>query len=268
MRAVSAVAAPIVAVVLAASLTGCRDDTVTLAFRPEVGATYRYEVRVRTESEVRLEGAEPTVTRDDTLLLAEHRVLESGSDGVRVEVVLAAPGERARRFVVRFDRAARLQSIERIEGIPESALGDLGIAEVFPAAAGAPPERPLSPGDRWDIDDEVRLPGIEGAARLQGQGRLVSVGVSGGADVADIHTTARLPLRTTSETPNGRLAIRGVETTEQSASHDISDGSVRSSSSRTTGSFTIRLDPPPGRPGAPVPGTMRVRVWSETTRVA
>ena len=30
-----------------------------------------------------------------------------------------------------------------------TALGELGLSEVFPAAAGAPPDRPLAPGDRW-----------------------------------------------------------------------------------------------------------------------
>jgi hypothetical protein len=252
---------------LAAMTTACRDDTVAVAFRPDVGATYRYEVRVRTETEIALDGARPEISRDDAVLIAEHRVLDAGPGGVRVQVVLASAGEEPRTFVVRFDRAARLQSIERIEGIPEASLGDIGMSEIFPAAAGAPPDRRLEPGDRWTIDDAVRLPGIEGTPRLRGEGRLVEVGVTGGTDVGRIRTVARLPVRATSETENGDLRIEGAQVTDHAATHDLGDGSVRSSSSRTTGTFTILLSPPPGRPGEPVPGTMRVRVLSETARV-
>ena len=252
---------------LVGAAAGCRDDTVSVAFRPNVGDTYRYEVHVRTETEVRLEGGEPEVSRDDALLRAEHRVLTAGPGGIRVQVVLAAAGEDARTFVVRFDRAARLESIERIEGIPESALGELGVSEIFPAAAGAPPDRRLEPGDRWSIDDAVRLPGIEGTPRLEGEGRLLEVGISSGTEVGRIRTVARLPVRATSETENGELHIEGTQVTDHAATHDLADGSVRSSTSRTTGTFTILLAPPPGRPGEPVPGTMRVRVISRTTRI-
>ena len=40
------------------ALAACDDHTVAVTFRPEVGATYQYEVRVTSRSEIRLELAE------------------------------------------------------------------------------------------------------------------------------------------------------------------------------------------------------------------
>ena len=254
-------------VALGTTLTGCRDDTVRLTFRPRVGASYLYETRVRTVTEVELEGSEPDVTRDDTILQARHTVLDAGAGGVRVRVVLQASGEEPRAYVVRFDRAAQLQGIERIEGIPPAALGELGIAEIFPAATGAPPPRRLSPGARWRIADEVTLPGIEGSPRLVGRGVLEEVGIVDGHDVARVRTSSRLPLRAVSDTPNGELRFEGMETTRYRATHDLDDGAVRSSSSFTVGTFRIVLSPPLGRTGDPLPGTLHVEIRSETRLV-
>ncbi len=251
--------------VLVALVAGaCRTGTVLVTFRPEVGATYRYGVSVRSETTVRI-GRNPPETRQlEVKLNAEHTVLEASDEGVRVEVVLSEPGTDDRTFVVVFDRAAQL---EAIEGMPDDTTGTIGIPEIFPAAAGAPPPQPLGPGARWAIDDEVTLPGADPGARLVGTGRLVGLGVVDGEDVARIRSSARLPASTLLPLPRGDLRFDGSQTTRYRSTVDLDDGAVREAYSTTVGSFRLELGPPPGQTGAPVAGSLEVRVESETERL-
>ncbi|HUF34115.1 MAG TPA: hypothetical protein VMN58_12995 [Acidimicrobiales bacterium] len=269
-RRLPALRAVVVATVVLGSvvgLGGCRSDTVRVTFRPEVGDTFRYEVRVRSTTEIHLTGAEPDVRSDDVLLTADHTVLEPADDGgVRVEVLLTEPGTTQRRFVVVFDRAAQLAEVESIEGVPDELLGSLGIPEIFPAAAGAAPNAPLGPGARWRIDDEVVLPGSPHPARLTGDGRLVELGVVDGADVARLTTTSRVEVGAGGGF-NGAARLDGVQETRYTAVHDLADGAVRRSSSRTTGTFDLSLGPPSGTFSDPVSGTLVVLVESETRRL-
>ena len=254
-------------VVLLVSITACRPDTVRLTYRPEVGDVERYEVRVRSESEVRIGIAPPERREESVVLVAEHTVVQAGSDGVRVEVVLTQEGEPQRRFVVVFDRSAQLRRVESIEGLPEEALGTFGIAEIFPAAAGAPPDELLAPGDRWTIDEEFSLPGSPAPTRLDGTGRLLELGVVDGADVARIESHARLPLSAVRPSSRGELRLDGVQEGDYRATHDLDDGSVRSASSTTVGRYDLDVVPPPGQGGRAVPGSLEVRVESETRRI-
>jgi hypothetical protein len=247
---------------VAGALAGCEDDTVLLTFRPEVGSTYAYEVEVDSVVTRTLEGELPSVRSETALFAARHTVLDAGRDGVRVQVELRRAGSARRTFVVRFDRAAQLQAVESIEGIEIEALGALGLSEIFPAAAGAPPDRRLRPGDRWTIADTIALPGQPGGARLSGSGRLTELGVIDGADVATVVTRIVLPIATTA----GTQSLEGRQVTESTARHDLDDGSVLDASSVTTADYEVVITPPQGRTGAPVEGTLAVEVRSTTRR--
>lgn len=252
---------------LAVGGAACSDGSVRVDLRPEEGATYRYEVRIRTESETVLGAGAPQVRTDDVLLVAEHTVVATGDDGVSVEVSLAEPGGRQRSFEVVFDRAAQLESIAAIDGIPAEVLGDLGLAELFPAAAGGPPDRPLAPGDRWQVDALVDLGGAGPAGRLTGDGRLVELGVEDGQDVARIESTVTLPVRSVRQSPDGEVSLEGTQTTEQRATRDLGDGSVRRAASDTVGRYELSVAPPAGTASQPVTGTLVVTVSSESRRV-
>ncbi|MGH9179018.1 MAG: hypothetical protein ACRD0N_10750, partial [Acidimicrobiales bacterium] len=176
------------ALVAALLTAGCREDTVRLSFRPAPGqrATYRIDVRAVAVTTIGDEAPRRRVT--DTELRAEHRVLDSGPDGSRVEVRLHTEEDGpAAVFEVRFDRGGQPTEVQRIEGLPAGALGDLGLSEIFPAAAAAPPDRPLSPGDRWELDQPVG--GAGAAARLDGRGRLVALRQAGGRPLAEVEST-------------------------------------------------------------------------------
>ena len=247
---------------------GCRDDTVRIRFRPDVGDVYRYETRVRAESVVTFKGQEPVTRTDSTRLHAEHTVVGAGRDSSRVQVVLEGAGGSSQTFVVRVDRAAQVVAVEQAEGTAREALGQPGLPELFPAAAGAPPDRRLTPGDEWRVDERVQLPGASDRARLRGSGRLVSLGVVDGRDVAEVRTSSRIPVSAVTVAADGELRIDGFQTTTATTRHDLDDGAVRRAAATTTGTYDIVLSPPPGQAADPLSGTLSLRVTSTTRRVS
>jgi hypothetical protein len=248
-----------------AALAGCRPDTVRVAFRPPVGAHFRYEVDVTKTTTIRLGPEAPERTDDRARLEADETVLDSGPAGVRVSVELRRPGSLARHFVVRFDRAAQLTAVESIEGLPASILEPFGLSEIFPAAAGAPPARPLVAGERWSIDDVLQLAGSP-SARLRGRGRLVRLGVLGRRKVAAISSTTDLPVTTSTDLRGGHLQLTGTEHTASDATRDLVDGAVEQASSTTAGTYRVELRPSSDQ-APPVLGTLTIEVRSKTRRV-
>jgi hypothetical protein len=261
-RAVALIAAGACTLVVA----GCDPDTVDVSFRPTTGSTYVYESSISSVVTTQLADEDPDETHDSAVLRTTQHVLGAGEDGVQVQVGLSRPGSAERTFVVRLDRAAQLVSVESVEGIPSEALGELGLSEIFPAAAGAPPSRPLRPGDRWRIDDDVELPGAE-ATKLHGEGRLIELGVVDGHDLATITSTSSLPLSSTVTANTGTRTLTGTQETEVTSVYDLADGSVREATSVAIGRFTLVIGPPEGQTGKPITGVLVVEVRSKTRRV-
>lgn len=246
---------------------GCSSDSVRLSVLPSVGDRSTYRIEVRAVTVTTIGEGEPRRTVEDAELLARHRVLESGPDGSRVEVRLSRDGAAGPTFVVRFDRAAQPVEVQRIEGVPTGALGDLGLSEIFPSAAAAPPDRPLAPGDRWAIDEPVPLAG-PGPGRLVGEGRLVALEAADGRRLARVESDYRLPVRRTAEETDGRLRLDGSLTTRARVAYDLDDHVVQSVQARTRGRYRVTLLPPVGVAGTPVPGTLVVDVDSTTRRLS
>lgn len=246
---------------------GCGDGLVTLAFRPEPGATYQYEARVASTVQTMLPGRPPSVETDEMVLGSRQRVIDARNGDVRVEVVLDRPGIGERTYVMRFDRAAQLTSVDTVEGIPAAALGELGLSEIFPAAAAAPPPRPLQPGDRWTVDERVKLPGMSEPARLTGEGRLIELAVVDGRDTATVRTTTALPVTSSTLDASGAQTLAGTERTEVRATYDLADGSVLSSTAVTSAAYDLTLGPPRGVGGLPLQGILMIEVRSSLRRL-
>src|SRR5688500_16448207 len=179
-------AALLLVVLVTPTLSGCRDGTVRVSFRPEVGAEYTYRVRVAADIVTRIGDQPVRHTTDEDVFTARHKVLDAGAAGSRVEVRLEAEGQETRTFEVRLDRVGRLAEVQRIEGIPADVLGGLGLSEIFPAAAGELPDRPLAPGDRWTIDED-------------GTGRLTRLGVVDGRRRATVESDYTQPVARTTD---------------------------------------------------------------------
>lgn len=249
------------------ALTACdKESSVHVGFRPEAGATYRYEIKVQSTTTTVLGDDEPERSVDEVTLESRDTVLSAAPEEVRVQVLLLRAGSPDRTFQVRFDRAAQLAGVDAVDGLPPAVLGPVGLPEFLPAAATAPPDRPLSPGDTWKIDAS---PSLAGAApvRLEGSGRLVKVTTSGGRKVASIKAETRVPLSSTSQVAGATVTISGMETTESTATRALADGVVEEASSVTKGSYKLSLSQQAGAGSSPVTGTMTVEIRSQTRRL-
>jgi hypothetical protein len=249
-------------VTAAAVTAACGSGTVRIAYNPPPGTRTAYRVTVHATTVTRVQGQPARQTSDDEALTATHEVLSSGPDGSRVRVTLVAEGGQPRTYVVRLDRAAQLAEVQLVEGVPASALGDLGLSEIFPAAAGAPPTRPLSPGERWAIDQSLPLGGTP--VRLTGGGRLVSLGVISGWKVDTLETHYRLPVDRTTDAAR----LIGTQSTVTSATRRLVDGTIDHETATTTASYQLLLLPPAGTRGPSIPGTLDVTITSDTRRTA
>jgi hypothetical protein len=256
----------VLAAVVAILVSGCRDDHVTLVYHPARGTTFAYAIHVVSSTTTSLPDRTVRGAPDIADLTARQLVLDAKDSTTRVEVALARAGIGERKFVMRFDRAAQLTAVESVEGIPAEALGSLGLSEIFPASAGAPPNHPLRPGDDWAIDDRVQLAGMDAPARLTGTGRLVELSVVGGHKAATVSSTTTLPLTATASTSEGVQTLIGTQTTTITVVYDLDSGSVRHSIAATTGQFDLVLAPPRGQSGPPIKGTLTVELHSETRR--
>jgi len=257
----------LVPAVAVGALTGCsgKGDTVHVGFRPEAGATYRYEIKVQSVTVTALGDQAPERAVDDVTLESTDTVLSAAPEEVRVQVQLRRAGSPDRTFSVRFDRGAQLAGVDAVDGLPPAVLGPVGFPEFLPAAATAPPDKPLAAGEKWKIDATPTLPGAQ-AAHLEGTGRLVKVTTSGGRKVASIKADTRLPLSSTSAVGDNTLTISGTETTESTANRSLADGVVQEASSVTRGTYKLVLTPTAGGSAA-VTGSMTVEIRSQTRRL-
>ena len=253
------------AAALLLALPGCGDDTVTLTVRPAAGDTAEYRITVRATTVTTIGDGEPRRRTSSVALRARQRVLASGPNGSRVEVRLDPGGDRDTTFVVLLDASAQLEEVQQIEGVPSAALGGLGVSDLLPVAAAAPPRRPLAPGDRWAIDGPV----VEGAtrSRLRGTGRLSSLGVAGGRRLAFVDSTYSLPVARTTEEGGAPVQLDGRLRTTATAAYDLDGARVQWVRATTSGRYVLTLLPPAGVGGLPVVGTLRVDVSSFSARV-
>ena len=256
----------LVAGVASGGLTACNDDkSVQVGFRPEAGASYRYEIKVQSVTTTVLGDEVPERAVDEVILESRDTVLSAAPQEVKVKVELRRAGSPVRTFQVRFDRAALLAGVDAVEGLPPAVLGPVGLPEFLPAAVTAPPDRPLSPGESWKID---ATPTLSGAApvRLEGTGRLVKVGTAGGRRVASIKAETRVPLSSTTRIGDSTVTISGTERSESTAMRALDDGVVEEATSVTRGSYNLILSPTSGS-NAPVAGTMVVEIRAQTRRL-
>lgn|GEM_PF-1325820 len=248
------------------ALTACDKESVHVGFRPEAGASYRYEIRVQSVTTTVLGKEPPQRTVEEITLESRDTVLSAGPEEVRVEVVLRRAGSPDRTFRVRFDRAAQLAGVDEIDGLPPEVLGPAALPEFLPAAATAPPDRALSPGEKWKIEATPTLPGAA-PLRLEGTGQLVKVSTSGGRKVASIKAETTRPLSGTSKVGDAMVTLTGTETTQSTAIRALADGSVHEASSVTKGTYTLSLAPQASSAAVPLNGTMQVEIRSQTKRL-
>lgn len=256
----------VTAVIACSSAFACQDPAIRLTYRPSVGTRSSYELTVKASSTTRLDG-EPTESRHDSFILRSDQEVKDAEPGTdaQVAVRLSGSGQETRNFVVRLDRSGQLATVESVEGqVPSAALGDLGISEILPSAAGALPTESLRPGDRWKINQSLRI-GEEPAGQLVGWGRLASLGVSDGTKQAVVDTEVALPVdRTTTTETGGTIHLVGSVRTVMKVTQRVKDGVVLGATARSVGRYKVTLSPPTIDGGPPVEGTLTVIISSTT----
>lgn len=261
MRARTAVA---FLLALAAAMGGCDEHTVAIRFDPDVGDRYRFRSEVTTEVARTLDG-ETTVERDESVLDATELVVAVDDEEIRLDVTLARDGATQRSYEVRVDRGDRLTAIDLVEGVPADALG-LDVITDLPADIASPPAEPLEPGARWAIERTLAVDD-ENPVTVDGWGRVESLGVVDGHDVAVIIVELRLPVRRTIDTVDGVVTVEGVQTSRSRTTYDLDEGAARSDDTEIRGEIDVLVRPPADIEAAPVSGRILYEVTTRTTRV-
>ncbi len=208
---------------------------------------------------------QPARHTSGTATVDTDQVVESSSgEGTLVQVALHFVTGESRQVVIRLDRAAQLVGID---AQPGDDLGGLGVAEVFPTAAGSPPDHPLRPGEKWSVRKGLELPDSV-PTQLTGRGRLTRLGVVGGRRTATVETTLDLPIVRHTDDGGSESDLEGVQHTELTTTHAVANGAVQSATATTTADYALRLYPPAGVAAPVIPGSLRLTVHSVTTRTA
>lgn len=246
-------------------VAACDPHTIEIRFDPAVGDGYRFRSDVRTEVERTIDG-ETTVEDASSVLDATERVVAVDEDEVRIEVTLERDGTTQRTYDVRFDRGDRLTAIDLVEGVPADALG-LDLATDLPADVASPPSGPLEPGTTWEIERVVEIADQTDPIIVRGSGRIDSLGVVDGYDVAVVLVDLEVPIRSRIETADGEVTVRGTQTSRSRTTYDLTDGAARSDRTDISGDVTVIVQPPTGIVAAPVEGSISYLVETRTRRV-
>jgi hypothetical protein len=230
---------------------------VSVEPRLEVGdrARYRYEIAATINRSI--DGAEPTTDEILTELVADQEVVAVSDDGAEAAVTLRREGAGPSTAQVLLDRSGAIRGIELVEGFSS---GSLGLAELGPLMppSTAPPAIPLVPGSRWSISE----------GSLEGHGRLESLGIVDGAEVAVVHTSVAEAVDDAVAAGTSAVMLGGELRADTRASYDLEDGSVRRSTARSHGDVRARIDPPAGVDAAPALATITYDIRVRVTRLA
>lgn len=249
----------------ALALAACDPHTVSVGFAPEVGDEFRFRSEVSTDVTRRVQDDVEQIAAD-AVLEAVEEVVGVGDDGIRVEVSVSRDDSLPRTFEVLLDRGSRLTAIDLIEGVPAEALG-LRLGTQLPADVASPPAGPLEPGTRWTISEPVTLEGTSESARITGTGRIDSLGVEDGVEVAVAVVELVVPVRSVLDTTDGRVTLFGSQTTSSTTAYALDDGSLWRDRTTISGEVSLLIEPPERVEVRPVEGAIAYEVETRTRRV-
>ena len=234
--------AVIVALTLTSLLvTACGEsDLVTVGGVPPVGTEHAFVLVVETVTDTDIAGAEPRAERERVELPVRHTYIGTDDRGSLVEVRFG--GASAAPLEVVLDPVGRLLAVSDAQA---AGLGDvadlLGPGELFTPGIGLP-AAPVRPGERWEFEDEARLPGVAEPVRLRGWARLDRLEVVDGRDAARVVTRFSYDL----VRQVGEITLDGTTSSEVVSTVDLETGVVLAATTTTTGRFDVVVSSPAG----------------------
>ncbi len=251
---------------LGLGLSACEEHTVAIRFDPQVGDVYRYRAEIDTAA---TRVIEDEVTRDAerAVLDATQTVRSVGDDEILVSVAVRRDDSAPRTFDIRLDRASRLTAIDLIEGVPAEALG-LDVTTALPADITSPPAGRLEPGARWQIAREIQIGDLGRPVLVRGSGRIDSLGVEDGREVAVAIVELDVPVRSQVDSTDGTVRLIGTQHTVSETAYDLADGAVRRDRTDITGDLDVIVEPPPGVDASPLRGEIDYQITTRTERLA
>ncbi len=241
------------------AVAACGDDTVAIRFDPEVGDEYRFRSEIASTVERTIDG-ETTTETDDAVLRASEVVTDVGDEEVTLEVTLERDGADVRTYEARYDRGDRLSTIDLVEGVPAATVG-LALDTDLPSDIASPPDGPLFPGAKWNIERPL------GDLTITGHGAVVELGVEDGREFAVVEIELTVPVESEIETTDGVVTVSGSQSSRSRATYDLGDGAVRRDETDIEGLVDIVVEPPSGVDASPVTGTIDFEISVRTRRV-
>ena len=130
----------------------------------------------------------------------------------------------------------------------------------------SPPAGPLEPGARWTIDAPIELEGVAEPQHVTGTGRIDTLGVEDGVEVAVAVVELQVPVRSIVETADGRVTLFGSQTTSSRTAYALDDGALWRDRTTIDGDVSVIIEPPAGIDVQPVQGDIHYRVTTRTRR--
>jgi hypothetical protein len=252
-------------------LAGCADDRVSLSYRLEEGRRLRYSLLIEAEINRTL-GEDTRRQQIEAAFRASQEVLEELQDGAfRVRTTLdpvslvvdgttrsVGPGQE---FLVTLGPDGRVQEVQRARGEASEPLALVGIDRLLPRLRPVLPGRPVSPGDAWASDSELR--DEDGTFTLESRSRLAELGRTAGHPAALVRTTYTSPVDRREVFANAAADLNGRDVGTQEAWFAL-DGFLVGAVGDSVGRYRVTFRPPGGDTGvAPVEGRLVVRVHTE-----
>lgn len=239
-----------------AALGACRPGTVHIDPAPKIGdrATYRYVIAATITSE--LDDADPTITTIATTLVVDQTVIGVTDGGAEADVRLRRDGGPVQTARVVLDATGAIRDVELVAGLGDDGLGLSQLGALLPPTM-VPPPVDLAPGARWAIS----------VGPISGHGRLDRLGVERGRDVAIVRTSVTQAIDEAVTSGTNVATLAGTLHSTSSATYDLRTGSVRRSSTHSTGDVRASIEPPTGIDADPVLGRIDYDVRVRATRL-
>jgi hypothetical protein len=248
---------------IALAATGCRSDSVELAYKfpAEESLVYEMVADAQANWDIAGEGSgsytvvfEVTETIDSVDEQGAVVDVTMRPTDVQEEGGFIAPATADRTFKLQVGPHGEVRDVLEVDGIPASALDP--DQRLFIGTY-----RPLLPLDPVGLDDE--WPGSqefqgEEFQRITTLGTLEALNSDEDGDYAELSYSGKGPLVWQTSLPEGEAELTGAARITGSARLDLEDGILRSASSSTEGDFDVNVLPEEA--GNPIAGTLHLQL--------